>query len=77
MATFNFSDESSQPDPMPGVLDEIRRGIEQAYQAVASDQRDAHDFFVASGSAVVGGHPQVRRPGAQGDPDPTLDESDY
>jgi hypothetical protein len=64
----------------PGGLNEstaaVASGLAQAYAATASDQQAAHDFFVASGAAVVGGHPDVRRPGAQGDPDPTLDASD-
>jgi hypothetical protein len=51
-------------------------GLNQAYAAVQGDQQSAHDFFVASGPSVVSGHPQVRRPGAQGDPDPQLDASD-
>jgi hypothetical protein len=54
----------------------VAAGLNEAYAATAADQQAAHDFFVASGGAVVGGHPDVRRPGAQGDPDPTLDAAD-
>jgi hypothetical protein len=64
----------------PGGLNEstaaVASGLAQAYAAVQGDQQAAHDFFVASGDAVVGGHPPVRRPGSQGDPDPQLDSSD-
>jgi hypothetical protein len=64
----------------PGGLNEsaaaVAAGLNQAYAAVQGDQQSAHDFFVASGPSVVSGHPQVRRPGAQGDPDPQLDASD-
>lgn len=51
-------------------------GLNQAYAVVAGDQQAAHDFFVASGARVVNGHPDVRKAGAQGDPDPQLDAAD-
>jgi hypothetical protein len=75
VATFDYR-ESDGPDP--GIQDraDIAAGIEQAYRVTAADQQAAHDFFVANGAQVIGGHPQVRRPGAQGDPDPSLDASD-
>jgi hypothetical protein len=46
----------------------VREGLAQAVSATAADQRAAHDFFVASGARVVNGHPDVRKAGAQGDP---------
>jgi hypothetical protein len=55
---------------------QVAAGLAQAYQATAADQQSAHDFFVATGATVVGGHPDVRHPGAQGDPDPQLDSAD-
>jgi hypothetical protein len=74
VATFDYR-ESDGPDP--GIQDraDIAAGIEQAYRVTAADQQAAHDFFVANGAQVIGGHPQVRRPGAMGDPDPSLDAS--
>jgi hypothetical protein len=64
------------PDPVAADEAAIREGVQQAYAAVQSDQREAAAFILASGAEVLGGHPPVRRPGAQGDPDPTLDASD-
>ena len=64
----------------PGGLNEsaaaVAAGLNQAYAAVAGDQQATHDFFVASDAWVVNGHPDVRKAGSQGDPDPTLDASD-
>jgi hypothetical protein len=54
----------------------VAAGLNQAYAATAVDQQSAHDFFVASGAQVVNCHPDVRKAGAQGDPDPTLDAAD-
>ena len=76
MATFDYRMEDG-PDPGIGDRAAIAAGIEQAYAVNDRDQAEAHDFFVANGADVVGGHPQVRHPGAQGDPDPQLDEGDY
>ena len=75
----NTQDWNGQPGVPGGRLESeqaVRDGLSRAYSAVAGDQQSAHDFFVASGPAEIGGHPQVRRPGAQGDPDPALDASD-
>jgi hypothetical protein len=57
------------PDPLAEDMAAIREGLQQSYAATVVDQQAAHDFFVASGDAVVGGHADVRKAGAQGDPD--------
>jgi hypothetical protein len=66
----------SAPDPRPAVEAAIREGVRQAEAAVQVDQQEAAAFMNAHGAAVLGGHPDVRRPGRQGDPDPTLDAAD-
>jgi hypothetical protein len=54
----------------------IGEGLQQAYAAVASDQREAAAFILASGGEVLAGHPPVRKAGTQGDPQLGLEPTD-
>lgn len=72
----NYQNYADSPGGLNETAAAVAAGLNQAYAAVQADQQAAHDFFVASGDAVVPGHPAVRQPGAQGDPDPTLDAAD-
>ena len=64
----------------PGGLNEsmaqIAAGVAQAYAATTIAQGQAHDFYAEYGADVTPGHGAVGRPGAMGDPDPTLDAAD-
>jgi hypothetical protein len=73
MGIFFFE---SAPDVLGADEAAVREGLSTAYSAVAQDQQDVRAFIEAHGADVVAGHPFVRPPGRQGDPDPTLDASD-
>jgi hypothetical protein len=77
MSGTYFVVNQDAPGGIAETMAAVAAGVAQAYGAYATTAAETRQFFVANGRDVVGGHPDVNEPGRQGDPDPTLDASDY